>query len=254
MSSRGLNIELALDLAHELDQEPAASHGLTEIQDDTGLSNYFQGLIERLGYSYFIYSHLNVARETIYMICCTYPDAVRKAWSEAEIFWRDPLIPHLIKSTGPIDRSNIDDDMTWSPKLLPQLAELGVATPAWQFVVRDTTPFLGLFTIAPTIADKERLGPEHYQAAELVLPSLCIKAHETWRGLTDTSLTEVPRLSNREAEILELLSHGKSTEDISALLTITERTVNYHVGNLKTKMGVETRAHAVAHGMRLQLI
>lgn len=254
MPSRGLNIELALDLAHELDQAPETPAGLAEVADDIALGDHFQSLIERLGYSYFIYSHLNIARETIYMICCTYPDPVRKAWSEAEIFWRDPLIPHLIKSTGPIDRSKIVDDMTWSPKLLPSLAELGVATPAWQFVVRDTTPFLGLFTIAPTVADKEKLGPAHYQAAELVLPSLCIKAHETWRSLTDTSLTEVPRLSKRESEILELLSHGKSTEDISTLLMITERTVNYHVGNLKTKMRVETRAHAVAHGMRLQLI
>ncbi|MFN3230958.1 MAG: LuxR C-terminal-related transcriptional regulator [Alphaproteobacteria bacterium] len=243
-----------MELSRSLNGHGTALRYIAEAPDDQALGERFQQLIEQLGYAHFIYSHINIARETLYMICCTYPDEVRRAWAHGEVYWRDPLIPHLIKSVAPINRSIIVDDVSWEPTLMPTLDEFGIATPAWQFVVRDTTPFTGLYTIAAKTGEKERLGPEHYQAAETLLPALCVQAHETWRSLTQKSLLTVPKLSARELEILQLLSHGKSTEDVSDILSITERTVNYHVRNLKEKMKVDTRARAVAQGMRLQLI
>lgn len=248
------NLARALDLSDALNEGVSAVEYLSEAIDDEDLGERFQYLLEKLGYAHYIYSHLNTARETLYMICCTYPDEVRRAWADGEVYWRDPLIPHLIKSIAPTNRSIIVDDISWEPSLMPSLDEYGIATPAWQFVVRDTTPFLGLYTIAARIEDQALLGREHYRAAELLLPSLCVHGHGVWRRLTPSKLTEVPKLSDRETQILALLSHGKSTEDVASILSITERTVNYHVGNLKEKLKVETRAHAVAQGMRLQLI
>jgi DNA-binding CsgD family transcriptional regulator len=52
-------------------------------------------------------------------------------------------------------------------------------------------------------------------------------------------------LSGREREVLNWLNLGKTSWDISVILSITERTVNYHVGQIIRKLGVSSRVHAV---------
>jgi len=53
-------------------------------------------------------------------------------------------------------------------------------------------------------------------------------------------------LSKREREVLNWLNRGKTSWDISMILNISERTVNYHVGNIMRKLGVNSRLHAVS--------
>ncbi|MGC2063346.1 MAG: helix-turn-helix transcriptional regulator [Thermodesulfovibrionales bacterium] len=53
-------------------------------------------------------------------------------------------------------------------------------------------------------------------------------------------------LSTREKEVLGWLNRGKTSWDISRILNISERTVNYHVGNIMRKLGVNSRLHAVS--------
>jgi DNA-binding CsgD family transcriptional regulator len=56
-------------------------------------------------------------------------------------------------------------------------------------------------------------------------------------------------LSPRETEILRLVASGKTTKEIGAELSIAESTVNWHVGNVHTKLGAANRAEAVAIAM-----
>ena len=53
-------------------------------------------------------------------------------------------------------------------------------------------------------------------------------------------------LSAREKEVLNWLKQGKSSWDISIILGISERTVNFHVYNMMRKLGVTSRLQAVA--------
>jgi DNA-binding CsgD family transcriptional regulator len=53
-------------------------------------------------------------------------------------------------------------------------------------------------------------------------------------------------LSSREREVLEWLKMGKTSWDISQILCISERTVNYHVSNIIKKLGVVNRMQAVS--------
>lgn len=57
-------------------------------------------------------------------------------------------------------------------------------------------------------------------------------------------------LSSREREVLDWLKQGKSSWEISAILKISERTVNFHVGNILRKLQVVNRAQAVAVALR----
>lgn len=53
-------------------------------------------------------------------------------------------------------------------------------------------------------------------------------------------------LAPRELDVLQLLAAGKSNRAIAAALTISENTVKFHVRNLFRKMGVTSRAGAIA--------
>jgi DNA-binding CsgD family transcriptional regulator len=66
--------------------------------------------------------------------------------------------------------------------------------------------------------------------------------------------SQSPRLSGREYQVLNWLREGKSSWDISRVLGITERTVNFHVYNLLLKLGAFNRPQAVAIAMRRGLI
>ena len=53
-------------------------------------------------------------------------------------------------------------------------------------------------------------------------------------------------LTSREREVLRLISQGQSNRQIAKRLSITERTVKYHVGSILNKLGADNRAQAVA--------
>lgn len=60
-------------------------------------------------------------------------------------------------------------------------------------------------------------------------------------------------LSEREVEVLRLLAHGQTMKEVAAQLTVAYKTVDRHVQNIYTKIGVNTRAGAtlwaVEHGL-----
>jgi len=58
-------------------------------------------------------------------------------------------------------------------------------------------------------------------------------------------------LTVRESEVLVWISSGKSNRDISDILNISPRTVNKHLEQIFTKLGVENRAAAAAVATRI---
>ena len=62
------------------------------------------------------------------------------------------------------------------------------------------------------------------------------------------------RLSEREQEVLALLAQGAPNKEIAVRLHITERTVKAHVTGIFNKLGVNSRAEAVAVALRSGLL
>lgn len=54
-------------------------------------------------------------------------------------------------------------------------------------------------------------------------------------------------LSNREAEVTELVSKGLSNKEIANQLFITEMTVRFHLANIYKKMNVKSRAQLIVY-------
>lgn len=61
-------------------------------------------------------------------------------------------------------------------------------------------------------------------------------------------------LSQREIEILTLLTEGVSTRDIASTLSISIRTVRTHIQHLMYKLRVHKRQEAILKGKRLKLV
>jgi len=61
-------------------------------------------------------------------------------------------------------------------------------------------------------------------------------------------------LTSREEDVLQLVSHGHSQDEIANKLEISERTVNRHRASIYEKLGVTNQATAVRRGIELGLI
>lgn len=68
----------------------------------------------------------------------------------------------------------------------------------------------------------------------------------------DTDALDDPDLSNRENEVLRLLSEGRSNQEIGDQLSISERTVRFHLRNIYDKLGLK-RGQAIAWAVRNRL-
>jgi DNA-binding CsgD family transcriptional regulator len=64
----------------------------------------------------------------------------------------------------------------------------------------------------------------------------------------------IPNLSKREIEVLTWSKEGKSSWEISAILNISERTVNFHINNIMQKLNAVSRTQAVAVAIERGLI
>ena len=71
---------------------------------------------------------------------------------------------------------------------------------------------------------------------------------------TDLPPTEGHDLTRRETEILTLVASGLSDRDIAERLVLSPHTVHRHVANVRTKLGLPTRAAAVAAAARRGLL
>jgi DNA-binding NarL/FixJ family response regulator len=90
------------------------------------------------------------------------------------------------------------------------------------------------------LASFERIGAVH-DAAEAV---------QLLRELGVSSRTGMRRhelLSQREAEVLALLAHGLSNREIASRLVISAKTVEHHVSQILSKLGLRSRAEAAAY-------
>lgn len=64
----------------------------------------------------------------------------------------------------------------------------------------------------------------------------------------------IPRLTDREMEVLRLVARGGNNREIAAQLFISENTVKNHIRNMLEKMHLHTRMEAVVYAVREKLL
>jgi DNA-binding NarL/FixJ family response regulator len=72
-------------------------------------------------------------------------------------------------------------------------------------------------------------------------------------GSEKSGLTK-DRLSEREIQILRLMTQGKLDEEIAKELVLTEVTIRTHISRILSKLGLENRVQAALYGLRTGLV
>ena len=70
----------------------------------------------------------------------------------------------------------------------------------------------------------------------------------------EQNLASVSGLSARELEVLRCLVSGKTNRAIADELCISEKTVARHVSNIFNKLGLSSRAAAIAYAYKHHLV
>jgi DNA-binding NarL/FixJ family response regulator len=97
----------------------------------------------------------------------------------------------------------------------------------------------------------ERLGA----APDLALVTTAVpQSFERTAQRRSPSTVDAPALSPREREVLRLVAAGASNAAAAADLFLSTRTVERHVSNILTKLGVASRTAAVAHAREHDLL
>lgn len=112
-----------------------------------------------------------------------------------------------------------------------------------------------------------KFGADDYIVKPFVLPNLLARIEANLRrtkwgaqakaepkAVSGESLELVKSLTNKETEILKLLSKGATNSDISAKLFVKEVTVKSHLNNIYKKLNVENRVQAILLAQQIGII
>jgi DNA-binding NarL/FixJ family response regulator len=97
------------------------------------------------------------------------------------------------------------------------------------------------------------IGADDYMVKPLATDELLVRVRRLVRSRTPIAPALSSKLTRREGEVLRYLAEGFDAGEIASHLFISRRTVSTHLENIMRKLGVRSRAQAVALFYREQL-
>jgi two-component system response regulator MprA len=98
------------------------------------------------------------------------------------------------------------------------------------------------------------LGADDYLVKPFAPDELLVRVRKLIRRAAPLVAAAEPRLTTRELEVLRLLADGLGQDEIAKRLFISTKTVATHIDHILGKLGVRSRAQAVALAFRDQLV
>ena len=116
-----------------------------------------------------------------------------------------------------------------------------------QLNVRELRRFTRVWGVLPTDASAEELtAAVHALSQGLIVGTSTL----LFESESETEPLSHGPLTDREAEVLGLLSKGLANKQIAVALGISEHTVKFHVSSIYAKLNVTNRTEAVREGLR----
>lgn len=224
---------------------------LQSCTDQNGLTSRYVRCLQKRGFRQF--SHI--------MISCK-PDASAHIrvfsgpetefalrYKERNFFKTDPVVNRARQANAPFFYDYLKPCASDAGDLVAQADRAGfahgIAVP-----LRVQGGLTGLQLIVPETAwILENLT--HADQSQLI--GLSLAFHTILLQMTK-SAAEKAELTRREIQCLNWASTGKTCWETSRILKISERTVQFHLDNARTKLGTGNLVHSVAKAVKLGLI
>jgi DNA-binding NarL/FixJ family response regulator len=87
-----------------------------------------------------------------------------------------------------------------------------------------------------------------------ISPTLAWKLLHAGKDGDDKTSRRSMELSDREAEVLRLLTKGKTDQEIASQLVLSDVTIRTHVSRILTKLGLQNRVQAALYGVRSGMV
>lgn len=230
---------------------------IVQIDDLKALTAVYQQTMNSLGFGYFTYHIVKVlgVGDRLMYIDTTYPDGWVERYIEQDYVHLDPIVEEGSRSKVPFAWSKVVDPKLLNPRqkeFFKEAADFGIANGV-------TVPIHGhrSFAMMSMVAH----GTEKESAASIaenlhLVQLLTLYFHNHAGGMLLESYLdkERPKLTNREIECLTWTARGKTSWEISMILSVSESTVVAHIENAKKKLGVSNKPHAVVKAVMMGLL
>lgn len=225
---------------------------LLSAESETDIFNQVAEIAMGMGFEYCAYGiqmPVPISRPVVAMFS-NYSRTWHECYNARSYLRVDPTVRHALKSTLPI---------VWSHGLFEAAPELWEEARGhglqfgWAQAARDAWGSIGLLTLARsagplTAGELHAKGPKmawltqfaHAGMSRLLLPKLVPEA--------------LVSMTAREREVLRWTAEGKTAYEISQILTVSERTVNFHINNVVSKLGASNKTQAAVKAAALGML
>lgn len=227
-------------------------HALHAVECEHALFEMIVSLARDLGFDHCCYGlrmPLPLTQPKIVMFN-NYPIGWQERYREKNYLAVDPTVRHGMRSLLPIIWS--DNLFSPAPELWEDARSYGLQI-GWVQASRDVNGAGGLLTLARS---GESISEAELHDKEFKLIWLTQVVHLGMSRLLSNKILPETRvqLSSREVEVLQWTGDGKTSAEISEILNISERTVNFHIGNAMSKLNAANKAAAVVRAAMLGML
>jgi LuxR family quorum-sensing system transcriptional regulator SolR len=225
---------------------------LLDIQSEQELFDRVVAVAADMGFEYCSYGvrmPIPVSRPAV-AFYNNYPQKWQVYYQERRFIEVDPTIKHGEKSTLPV---------IWSAELFESSQELWEEARAhglrfgWAQSSRDTQGSAGLLTLARST---EQLTESDLLANKYKMAWLTQITHVGMAGLLTPKLAPESQtiMTSREREVLRWTAEGKTAYEVGHILSVSERTINFHINNVVAKLRSSNKIQAAVKAASLGLL
>ena len=223
--------------------EEAWSAGLFDVARSLGFDSVLYGAV----------ASKHASLETSFLRS-NYSPNWRQHYDAKKLYYVDPTVSHCLNSALPI---------VWERALFTAQDQDGLYEEASHHGIRSGITFpihgssgeLGLLSFASDILPGKQFHDSlvHHMADLSLVRDYAFESSLKFMHARKAA-EPVLHLTRRELEVLKWVMAGKSSWEISRITDCAEATVNFHIGNIRQKFGVNTRQQALVKAIALGIL
>ncbi len=227
-------------------------NALLSIDSEQELFTEVARIAKAIGFEYCSYGirmPVPISRPKV-AVFFNYADQWQERYQERGYIHVDPTVKHAFSSNLPI---------LWSDKVFEPAREMWEEARGhglqfgWAQPSRDASGAVGLLTLARSAG---QLAAAELASVQAKMTWLVQYAHAGMSRLMIPRLAPETKvaLTAREKEVLRWTAEGKTAYEIAQILTVSERTVNFHINNVVAKLGTTNKTQAAVKAAALGML